>query len=459
MRIDRLTTTLAAMALLVLVAFQPTTAQAAEQAEGEGWEVLFDGTNTDAFRGWKRDTFPTHGWVIQDGTLHIQANAKAGDIVTKKKYGDFDLRFEWKVSPGANSGVIYRCNEYDDVRLSFMSGPEYQVLDDDKHINGKHPTTTAASLYSHYAPSDKKNLKPVGEWNTGRVVVKDGKVEHWLNGEIVVAYDLNSAEFKQLSAKTHYSQWTHFAKDSVGHIAFQDHNNDVWFRDIKIKPLDDKASPTSDTVADDHWRTLFDGSSTEHFRGLNREAFPQTNWSIQDGALYHDEKWGGGDIITKKQYGSFDLRWEWKIAEGGNSGVKYFVGENGDAKNIYALGPEYQLLDDDKHKDGLIKKHRTGDLYDLIEANDKKKVMPVGEWNTSRILVQGNHVEHWLNGEKVVAYELESDAFKALVDKSKYRNNAQFAKTRPGFIAFQDHGDKVWFREVRIRELPEKQAE
>lgn len=430
-------------ALLGGAAAQPAFADNHKAEDGQ-WEVLFDGSSTEKFRGWKMDKFPEKGWVIEDGALHIQEQSKAGDIVTKKQYANFDLRFEWKVSPGANSGVIYRCIEHDDVRLSFMSGPEYQILDDDKHINGKNPKTTAASLYAHYAPNEKKKLKPVGEWNTGRVVVRSGKVQHWLNGEIVVAYDLDSEEFKQTSGRTHYRQWAKFAKEKKGHIAFQDHNNDVWYRNIKIRELPD---------TDDGWLTLFDGTSLEHFRGLNREAFPEQGWSLKDGALYHDKGRGGGDIVTKEKFASFDLRFDWKIAEGGNSGVKYFVGEDGNPKNISALGPEYQILDDEKHRDASNPTHRAGALYDLIVANDKKKLKPVGEWNQSRIVVKGNHVEHWLNGAMVVTYELESEAFKALVAKSKYRNRADFAKTRPGHIAFQDHGDQVWYRDIRIKKL------
>jgi len=235
--------------LLACAGCEATASADAENPPEAQWEVLFDGTSTDKFRGWKQEGFPEKGWVIDDGALHIQANSKAGDIVTKKQYADFDLRFEWKVAKGANSGVIYRCIEHDDVRLSFMSGPEYQILDDDHHVNGRNPRTTAASLYAHYAPNEKKQLKPIGEWNTGRVVVRASQVEHWLNGEIVVAYDLSSEAFRQVSQRTHYRQWPKFAKEPVGHIAFQDHNNDVWFRNIRIKELNLEAGAGAEDQA------------------------------------------------------------------------------------------------------------------------------------------------------------------------------------------------------------------
>jgi len=439
----------------LLATLAGTTAHADGHAKKDkpansGWEVLFDGTSTDAFRGWKSDIFPDKGWVIEGDALHIQADSKAGDIVTKKQYTSFDLRFEWKVAKGSNSGVIYRCIEHDDVRLSFMSGPEYQILEDDNHVNGKNPKTSAASLYAHYAPNDKKQLKRVGEWNTARIVVNGGKTEHWLNGEIVVAYDLNSEAFKKVSQGTHYKQWPKFATEKKGHIAFQDHTDDVWFRNIKIKELPDP-EPVAAAEGDD-WLVLFDGNSLDHFAGMNGRGIDK-RWVIDKGTLHYTGGKFGGDLVTKQAFDDFDMRWEWKLSPGGNSGIKYRVDPTKPNKKMYALGLEYQILDDAKHRDGKIPSHRIGSLYDLITADEEKKVNPIGEWNESRILSKGNKVEHWLNGEIVVAYEMWSDEFNAALAKSKYRNNKDFAKTHPGHIVIQEHEDKVWYRNIRILEL------
>jgi len=441
------------MALLVLFAGQAAHADEAE----EGWEVLFDGTSTDAFRGWKSQTFPEKGWVIDpDGSLHIQAESGAGDILTKKQYASFELRFDWKVAKGSNSGVIYRCIEHDDVELSFMSGPEYQILDDDNHINGKTPRTTAASLYAHYAPNDKKKLKPIGEWNEGRIVVNGGKVEHWLNGEVVVAYDLYSEEFKQVSQRTHYKQWPHFAKEKIGHIAFQDHTDDVWYRNIRIKQLPDPEPKEQGCADDEKWEVLFDGTSTDAFRGSYREELPES-WVIEDGTLHYTappKENRGGDIVTKKKYASFDLRWDWKISEAGNSGVKYRVSEDVQHEAFETLGLEYQVIDDLENADALNNPdHTAASLYDLYIASDKKKLNPVGEWNSSRIVLDGDKIEHWLNGELVVTCVIGSEDFRARIAKSKYKSRKGFAQANPGHIAFQDHNSKVWFRNIRIREL------
>lgn len=204
----------------------------------DGWVVLFDGTSTDHFRGYKKEAFPENGWVIEDGTLHIQPKAKVGDLITKEKYRDFDLRFEWKVSDAANSGVMYRVAE--GKGAAYFTGPEYQILEDSKHRDGQNAKTSSGALYALIACNDAKVLKPVGEWNTSRIVIKDNKVEHWLNGAKVVSYEWGSDEINGLIANSKFKKWERFMKEDTGHIAFQNHNDAVWFRDIKIKDLSKK---------------------------------------------------------------------------------------------------------------------------------------------------------------------------------------------------------------------------
>lgn len=199
------------------------------------------------------------------------------------------------------------------------------------------------------------------------------------------------------------------------------------------------------------WVVLFDGTSTEHFRGYKKEGFPEKGWVIEDGTLRKVAKAGGGDIITKKQYDSFELYWEWKVAAGANSGIMYRVAEtNGPS---YKTGPEYQILEDTGHRDGKNAKTSTGALYALIACNDKKKLNDIGEWNTSRILMDADHVEHWLNGEKVVEYTWGSDKIKELIADSKFKSWPEFMTQKTGYIAFQDHGNDVWFRNIKIREI------
>jgi hypothetical protein len=197
------------------------------------------------------------------------------------------------------------------------------------------------------------------------------------------------------------------------------------------------------------WKLLFDGKTTAGWRGIGKSDFPAKGWVVEDGVLRHIKKGGGGDIVTSEDYESFELTWEWKIGQAGNSGVKYNLPDP--EQNI---GCEYQLIDDEKHPDGLRggKSHQTAGLYDLIAPADRK-TNAVGEWNSSRLIVEGNHVEHWLNGVKTVEFEFGSEALKALIAKSKYKKVPGFGEKKKSPILLQDHEDEISFRSIKLRVL------
>lgn len=215
------------------------------------------------------------------------------------------------------------------------------------------------------------------------------------------------------------------------------------------------------------WRLLFDGRTLAGWRGLGRDTVPTAHWTVEDGAIKKiasgrvpvqadGQPVAGGDLMTIATYGDFELAWEWKVSPGGNSGIKYNVSEERSTAvppPNAAKGFEYQMIDDDRHPDGKLVKHRTGDLYDLIASNDRKHVRAAGEWNRSRLVFRGTHGEHWLNGEKVVEYELGSPQMTAALAASKYRDWPWFAERRRGHLVLQDHGDAVWFRALKLREL------
>lgn len=200
------------------------------------------------------------------------------------------------------------------------------------------------------------------------------------------------------------------------------------------------------------WRLLFDGSSTAGWRGYNKPDAAGLRWIVKDGAVCLPpadgaDTRGHRDIITADTFGDFDLTWQWQVQPGSNSGVKYFVVETGDA----AIGHEYQIIDDARHPDAKISTERqTASFYDVKSAT-ARPIKAIGEWNTSRVLVQGNHVEHWLNGTKVLDYELGSPETLAAVQDSKFKTNAGFGTKKPGHFLLQDHGDAVCYRSIKVK--------
>ena len=200
------------------------------------------------------------------------------------------------------------------------------------------------------------------------------------------------------------------------------------------------------------WKLLFDGHDTSGWRTCGHTDFPKEGWVIEDGALKNVGGKHGGDLVTKEEFTDFDLKFEWRISPGGNSGVKYLVkeGKTGHA----GVGFEYQVLDDLKNEDSTNGPNRlAGALYYLIAPNASKRLMPVGEFNRSEIIVRGRHVEHWLNGAKIVECELGSAALKEAIAKSKFSKITWFGQKRPTVILLQDHGDTVWFRNLKIKQL------
>jgi hypothetical protein len=198
------------------------------------WIVLFDGTSTDAWRGFQRQDFPIDGWKIENGSLKTIVGGDQCDIITREKYKDFVLEVEWRVSPGGNSGIFYRATE--EYPAIWQSTPEMQVLDDSLHTDGQNTKTSAGSLYDLIAPTNKV-LVPVGEYNKAKVIAKGNHIEHWLNGSKVLEYEFGSDELKSLIVESKFKDFSGFAKAREGYIALQHHGEEVWYRNIRIRSV------------------------------------------------------------------------------------------------------------------------------------------------------------------------------------------------------------------------------
>lgn len=198
------------------------------------WEILFDGKSVAHWRGYNHPDFPVKAWAVENGTLKTIPHGQVLDLITRDEYENFELQLEWRISPAGNSGVMYHVGEGD--RQVWRTGPEMQILDDSRHSDGKNPLTSAGALYGLIAPINK-HLQPVGDWNRVRILVNHNHVEYWLNGNLVVQYELNSDALTRLIAESKFKNEPRYAKLRTGYIALQNHKDEVWFRNIKVRRL------------------------------------------------------------------------------------------------------------------------------------------------------------------------------------------------------------------------------
>jgi hypothetical protein len=207
------------------------------QERADGWKLLFDGTTTTGWRGYKKDAVP-EAWKVVDGALTL-GTTRAGDLLTVDEYENFEFAFEWKISPNGNSGVFYLVQEKPELQSTYHSGPEYQVLDNVGHPDAKNgPDRFAGANYALQAPA-KDTAKAVGEWNQSRIVKNGAHVEHWLNGEKVLSFDVGSVDWNTRIAGTKFADWPAYGVLPAGHIVLQDHGSPVEYRNFMVRTLPD----------------------------------------------------------------------------------------------------------------------------------------------------------------------------------------------------------------------------
>ncbi len=424
--------------------------QLTSQEKQQGFKLLFDGKTMDQWRNYKSEGIKPQ-WQIIDGAM-VLTEKSGKDLVTKEKFRFFDLRLEWAISEGGNSGIMFRVDEQTTKRLPWMVSPEYQLKDP----YGK-PRKSAGALYGRVA-TPKSIAKKSGEWNTTRILLAPGpdgtaQLRCWLNGIQTISLTIDHSPDSEWSklikrrkkeegvAGTKFELPEEFCKAETGPILLQDHGSRVSFRNIRIRRLASLANQQPNTLTEAErlvgWRLLFEDTSVEHFRDSDEEGV----LTVCPGGKRL------GNLVSQERFSSFDLQLEFRVTPGANSGIKYLKDRGATL--------EYQILDDDKHPDaqrGINGNRALAALYDLIPAKNKQ-TKPVGQWNQARIVVQGSHVEHWLNGVKVLEFERGSEVFRALVLKSKYKDKKGFGENLTGHILLQDHGFPVSFRNIKIRRL------
>lgn len=457
----------AIMGIIAILAF-PSMAQKQE------WTMPFNGKN---LKNWKKLNGEAE-YIAEDGV--IVGISKTGTpntfLTTGKEYTNFILEYDMNMDEGLNSGVQIRSHSLKSYNDGRVHGLQIECEDSKRSwAGGIYDEARNGWRYPlEYNPEGKSAYKK-GEWNSYRVLAYDRNIIVWLNGQPVSNLVEEDVETGFFALQVH----------SIGNRRDQDGKKIRW-KNIRIREATEadlrelgsvnipEVSYLKNQLTENEkaggWKLLWDGATTGNWRGAKSETFPEKGWAIANGELSVVKSGGaesafGGDIVTAQKYRNFILEVDFKVSQGGNSGIKYFVNTDLNKGEGSAIGCEFQILDDARHPDakmGVNGNRTLGSLYDLIKANSKEHnpYMPnekyfngIGKWNRARIVVDGKNVEHYLNGIKVIEYQRGTQMWRALVAFSKYKDWPNFGEYEEGNILLQDHGDEVSFKSIKIKEL------
>ena len=446
---------------LVLLFF--FTACSQTKKDDTPWVNMFDGSTLE---GWSIiGGNATYEIVNGEVTGTSTPNTPNTFLRSDKNYGNFILELEYKVDPKLNSGIQIRSNSLANYQNGRVHGYQIEIDPSER--------AWSAGIYDEarrgwlnpltHNPEAQKAFKQ-NEWNHYRIEAIGDTLKTWING-VPAGYvidDMTATGFIGLQVHSIGND-----KEKEGtqvtwrNLKIITENVEKYSQEMNLEPVITKNNLFG-KEAEEGWQMLWDGKTTEGWKGAKLDGFPVSGWEIKDGVLSvlasgGGESDAGGDIVTKALYSDFELKLDFKITDVANSGIKYYVDTEINKGEGSSIGLEFQILDDAQHPDAKLGNHegsRTiGSLYDLIQADTAKVVHPIGDWNQARIVSKNNHVEHWLNGRKVLEYERKSPAYLQLVKESKYKKWPNFGEAEQGRILLQDHGDFVSFRNIKIRSL------
>lgn len=368
---------------------KPNTLTSKEKADG--WVLLFDGQTMNGWRDFN-GTSLTGPWEVQDGTIWTDGEGDDGNgyIVTDREYANFDLKWEWKIARGGNSGMIYHAVEGPQYKVPYVTGPEYQIIDDDnwEEVNGYplEPWQRCAVDYAMYVPDfETRILKPAGQWNQSEIIFDNGHVTYLLNGKVTVEFDAWTPDWY---ARKDAGKWGHapeYGLSRTGHICIQDHGYPAWFRNLRIKEL-----PTKPIEKD-----LFNGKDLTGWTLYGKD-----KWYVENGELVcesADVPDQYGYLATDEYYDDFDLTVEFKQEANGNSGVFF---RSTVTPPDHVNGWQVEVAPKGNDTAGIYESYGRGWLVQIPE--EKEDILKEGQWNTLRILAQGARIQTWLNGEPMV---------------------------------------------------------
>ena len=437
----------------------------------DGWLHLFNGKD---FTGWKQLNGEAKYLIEGNEIVGVSiANTPNSFMCTSETFSDFIFEIEVKVDPRLNSGIQFRSHSKESYRNGRVHGYQAEIDPSPRaYSGGIYDEARRGWLYALAENPRGRTAFMNGAWNKYRIEAIGNSLRVWINGVNCsnVHDDVDADGFIGLQVHGIGSN-----KEKEGaevrwrniRIKTTDLDKERWPMDPSVREINHIPNTLSDFEKRKGWRLLWDGKTAKGWRGAKSEIFPEQGWKIEDGILTVLESGGGEaahgwDIITTKTFGQFELIVDFKITEGANSGIKYFVDPELNKSTGSAIGLEYQVLDDANHPDAKmgVEGNRTlASLYDMIRAENlslpgsSKGFRGIDRWNRARIVVKGDHVEHWLNENKVVEYERGSQIYRALVAYSKYKKWDDFGQARSGHILLQEHGNTVHFRNIKIREF------
>ena len=388
-------------------------------------------------------------------------------LCTKKDYADFILEFEFRIDDDLNSGVQLRSHSLKSYMNGRVHGYQFEIDPSPRAwTGGLYDEARRAWLYPLTKNPAAQPAFKKGVWNQARVEAIGKSIRTWVNG-IACADLFDDADLSGFIALQVHGIGKDQSKEGKT-VAWR--NIRICTEDVasyaspevlatpQVNAIDNALSPREKAEG---WQLLWDGKTSEGWRGARLNIFPEKGWTIKDGVLTVEkgnggESTNGGDIVTTKKYRNFMLSVDFQITQGANSGIKYFVDPGMNKGAGSAIGCEFQILDDLRHPDaklGVKGNRKLGSLYDLIPAPEQKP-FDINRFNTALVIVRGKHVEHWLNGVKLLEYDRDSQQWNALVAYSKYRDWPNFGNAAEGHILLQDHGDEVRFKNIKIKELP-----
>ena len=430
----------------------------------EPWKALFDGKTLD---GWEQKGGQAL-YAVEDGQIigKTVLNTPNSFLCTKQLYSDFILELEFKVDPKLNSGVQIRSNSFPEYKEGRVHGYQIEIDPSDRaYTGGIYDEARRGWLYPLADNTKARKAFKAGQWNKFRIEAIGDTLKTWIN-DVPASHLYDTRTTTGFIALQVHSVGEKKDKEGIEvrwrniHIIDEAVVSYAKATPLPVQSMDNKLGNSEKKQG---FKLLFDGQTSNGWRGAKLDGFPKSGWVVKDGILTVLESGGGesehgGDIVTVDKYSNFELQLDFKFTPGANSGIKYFVDPELNKGKGSSIGLEYQILDDARHPDAKLGNHEGSRalacLYDLMEVDIYNKLPnPVGQWNHAKVISKGNHVEHWLNGRKVLEYERKTPEFRQLIKESKYKDWPGFGEWEKGHILLQDHGNTVSFKNIKIKEL------